>query len=45
LVDGDEEGVSTESAIRQDPKLTNAQKSAMLEIYRGFTGEGEDGNE
>ena len=42
LVDEDDAGVDIESAIRHDPKLTNAQKSAMLEIYRGFTGESED---
>ena len=42
LVDEDDGGVDTESVIRQDPKLTNAQKSAMLELYRGFAGEGED---
>lgn len=27
----------TESAIRNDSNLTNSQKSAMLEIYKGFT--------
>ena len=31
-------GTDTESAIRQDGALTDAQKAAMLEIYRGFTG-------
>jgi len=37
-IDGDgDEGVDTEAAIRQDPKLSDAQKTAMLEIYRGFT--------
>jgi len=29
--------VDTPRAIRQDPKLTDAQKVAMLEIYKGFT--------
>ncbi len=29
--------IDTEGAIRQDPKLTDAQKAAMLEIYKGFT--------
>ncbi len=33
----------TEAAIRSDPNLTDAQKSAMLEIYRGFAGDREDG--
>ena len=32
--------IDTASAIRQDPKLNDAQKSAMLEIYKGFTDEG-----
>lgn len=31
--------VDTASAIRQDPKLSDAQKAAMLEIYKGFTDE------
>ncbi len=31
------DGIDTEAAIRQDPKLTDAQKAAMLEIYKGFT--------
>lgn len=26
----------TEGVIRDDPRLTDAQKAAMLEIYRGF---------
>lgn len=30
----------TESAIRQDPQLSEAQKAAMLEIYKGFTDSG-----
>jgi len=29
--------VDTLTAIKQDPKLTDAQKAAMLEIYKGFT--------
>lgn len=29
--------LDTAAAIRQDPKLTDAQKAAMLEIYKGFT--------
>jgi transcriptional regulator with XRE-family HTH domain len=39
LSEGDEgpATVDTGAAIRQDPKLTDAQKAAMLEIYRGFT--------
>ena len=31
--------VDTASAIRQDSKLSDAQKAAMLEIYKGFTDE------
>ncbi len=31
--------VTTEGAIKADKALTDAQKAAMLEIYRGFTGE------
>lgn len=31
--------VETTAAIRQDPLLTDAQKAAMLEIYKGFTNE------
>lgn len=31
--------VDTTVAIRQDPLLTDAQKAAMLEIYKGFTDE------
>jgi len=31
--------IDTASAIRQDPKLSDAQKAAMLEIYKGFTDE------
>ncbi len=29
--------VDTAASIRQDSKLTEAQKAAMLEIYKGFT--------
>lgn len=29
--------VDTVAAIKQDPKLSDAQKVAMLEIYKGFT--------
>lgn len=32
--------VDTVGAIKQDPKLSDAQKAAMLEIYKGFTEEG-----
>ena len=39
LVDEDEV-TDAETAIRSDPRLTTAQKSAMLEIYRGFTVDG-----
>ena len=38
------ESSDTETAVRNDPDLTDAQKSAMLEIYRGFTGDREDGH-
>jgi len=34
--------VDTAGAIRQDTKLTDAQKAAMLEIYKGFTDEAGD---
>src|SRR5437016_2239394 len=30
------EPTSTEAAIRLDPALTNAQKEALLAVYRGF---------
>ncbi len=33
----DGNGYDTTTAIRNDPKLTDSQKSAMLEIYKGFT--------
>lgn len=29
--------VDTATAIRQDPRLSDTQKAAMLEIYKGFT--------
>ncbi|MFT7476284.1 MAG: transcriptional regulator with XRE-family HTH domain [Verrucomicrobiales bacterium] len=32
--------LDTACAIRQDPKLSDAQKAAMLEIYKGFTDQG-----
>jgi hypothetical protein len=31
------ESADTEAAIRADPRLTDAQKEAMLGVYRGFT--------
>jgi transcriptional regulator with XRE-family HTH domain len=37
LLDDDAAGpVDTESAIRADPRLTEAQKEALLAVYRGF---------
>lgn len=36
LSDQDKDAINTEAAIRHDAKLTNSQKSAMLEIYKGF---------
>jgi transcriptional regulator with XRE-family HTH domain len=37
LDDDDAAGpVDTESAIRADPRLTDAQKEALLAVYRGF---------
>jgi len=39
-VDGDG-AVSTVAAIKNDPLLSDAQKSAMLEIYNGFTSGGD----
>ena len=35
--DSDVAEVDTAAAIKQDPKLSDAQKAAMLEIYKGFT--------
>lgn len=41
MKDGDSaDGVDTATAIRQDARLSDAQKAAMLEIYKGFTDEG-----
>ena len=38
----DDDGVvSTVAAIKNDPHLSDAQKSAMLEIYNGFTSGGD----
>jgi hypothetical protein len=31
------EAADTEAAIRADPRLTEAQKEAMLGVYRSFT--------
>ena len=31
------EAAGTEAAIRADPRLTEAEKEAMLGVYRGFT--------
>lgn len=36
-LDVDGEVIDTPAAIRSDPKLSESQKSAMLEIYNGFT--------
>lgn len=32
----DDDSCDTETAIRQDPKLTDAQKDALLTVYRSF---------
>src|SRR5437899_1563262 len=32
------EATTTEAAIRLDPALTDAQKEALLAVYRGFVG-------
>lgn len=37
----DDDGVITVTAIKNDPHLSDAQKSAMLEIYNGFTSGGD----
>ncbi len=37
-LDGDVEQVSTEAVIKRDTALSDSQKAAMLEIYKGFTG-------
>ena len=34
--DGLQEGPSTEAAIRMDSRLTEAQKRAMLSVYRSY---------
>jgi hypothetical protein len=36
------ESADTEAAIRADPRLTEAQKEAMLGVYRSFTTEPEN---
>lgn len=36
-----EDDPETEAAIRKDSRLTNSQKSAMLEIYKGFVSSNE----
>lgn len=36
LLDDDDEPVDTETAIRADPRLTAAQKEALLGVYRDF---------
>jgi hypothetical protein len=41
LDDQPSETADTEAAIRADAKLTEAQKQAMLGVYRSFTGETE----
>jgi hypothetical protein len=33
--------VGTELAIRADPRLSEAQKEALLAVYRGFIAEGD----
>ncbi len=38
-VDADATVISTEAAIKADRNLSDSQKAAMLEIYKGFTGE------
>ena len=37
--DGESPRVDTEQAIRADSKLTDAQKEALLAVYRGFVNE------
>jgi hypothetical protein len=32
---------AVESAIRTDPRLSSAQKEALIAVYRGFVDEGE----
>lgn len=36
LIDDDPAAVNTEAAIYSDPKLTSAQKDALIAVYRGF---------
>ena len=36
LLDDEDERVDTETVIRSDPRLTDAQKEALLAVYRGF---------
>ena len=37
LDDEPSEGADTEATIRADPRLTDAQKEALLGVYRSFT--------
>lgn len=34
--------VDAEAAIKRDPRLSDSQKEALLAVYRGFAGGGED---
>jgi transcriptional regulator with XRE-family HTH domain len=36
------ETLSTEAAIRSDPRLTDAQKEALLSVYRSYRRESDD---
>jgi hypothetical protein len=36
---GEEAVPETEAAIKADPRLTPAQKEALLGVYRGFVGD------
>ena len=42
LDDEPTEAADTEAAIRADPRLTEAQKEAMLSVYRSFTTKAEN---
>ncbi|HTZ05490.1 MAG TPA: helix-turn-helix domain-containing protein [Gaiellaceae bacterium] len=42
LDDEPTEAADTEAAIRADPRLTEAQKEAMLGVYRSFTTKAEN---
>lgn len=42
LDDETTEAADTEAAIRADPRLSEAQKEAMLGVYRSFTTEPEN---